>query len=335
MRASKTVNGVTHYYTYDGLNLIREEWGNNVLVFLYDASGSPVGMQYRNSTYASGVWDTYYYEKNLQGDIVAIYDVSGVKLVSYTYDAWGNFTRTDVASSVPDVVKNNPITYRGYYYDDDLDLYYLATRYYDPETCRFVTADAPSYLGANGDLVSYNLYAYCSNNPVMYSDPTGHFIISTATLLGFIIGAAVLTTVGAITYGIIAEETIVVDISYTNTKKDKYGGSILFDFEEGNIEFYPHYGQTFGMSSGISYAVGKVHNYDGPGSYGGFFVFAGGGYYLGADACLNPFNIEGPSATSITFSSSGSAYVGWDYYITPLSFNYKKWEFNKLSKIDN
>jgi len=131
-------------------------------------------MQHRTTSDVAGDWDTYYYEKNLQGDVIAIYNASGTKLVSYTYDAWGNFTRTDIASSVPDVVKNNPITYRGYYYDHDLDLYYLTTRYYDPETYRFVTADDPAYLGANGDLISYNLYAYCSNNPVMYVDPTGH-----------------------------------------------------------------------------------------------------------------------------------------------------------------
>jgi len=144
-------------------------------------------MQHRTTSDVAGDWDTYYYEKNLQGDVIAIYNASGTKLVSYTYDAWGNFTRTDIASSVPDVVKNNPITYRGYYYDHDLDLYYLTTRYYDPETYRFVTADDPAYLGANGDLISYNLYAYCSNNPVMYIDPTGHWIDTVFDLfsLGF------------------------------------------------------------------------------------------------------------------------------------------------------
>ena len=175
MRRSKSVSGVTHYYTYDGINLIKEEWGGNVMLFLYDADGSVIGMQYRNSTYASGLWDTYYYEKNLQGDIVAVYSETGTKLVTYKYDAWGNFTRTDLASNVPDVVKNNPITYRGYYYDDDLDLYYLATRYYDPDTCRFVTADDPAYLGANRNLIRYNLYAYCGNNPVNRIDPAGEF----------------------------------------------------------------------------------------------------------------------------------------------------------------
>ena len=61
LRRTKTVGGVTHYYTYEGINLIREEWGNNTLVFLYDASGSPIGMQYRNSSKPAGDWDTYYY----------------------------------------------------------------------------------------------------------------------------------------------------------------------------------------------------------------------------------------------------------------------------------
>ena len=66
-------------------------------------------------------------------------------------------------------------------------MYYLATRYYEPNTCRFITMDDTSYLGANGDLVSYNLFAYCGNNPVLYVDPTGHSIT-----LGLILGGAVI-----------------------------------------------------------------------------------------------------------------------------------------------
>ena len=53
-------------------------------------------------------------------------------------------------------------------------MYYLQSRYYDSEVGRFISPDAPGYLGANADLTSYNLYAYCSNNPVMYTDPSGH-----------------------------------------------------------------------------------------------------------------------------------------------------------------
>ncbi|MBE6634876.1 MAG: hypothetical protein E7617_01570 [Ruminococcaceae bacterium] len=57
-----------------------------------------------------------------------------------------------------------------------MEIYYLNSRYYDGRTGRFISPDAPSYLGANGDLNSYNLYAYCSNNPVMYADPEGNLL---------------------------------------------------------------------------------------------------------------------------------------------------------------
>ena len=68
----------------------------------------------------------------------------------------------------------NPIRYRGYYYDVETGLYYLQSRYYDPQTGRFINADDTDYLGADGSFASYNLFAYCSNNPVMNSDPTGY-----------------------------------------------------------------------------------------------------------------------------------------------------------------
>ena len=65
-----------------------------------------------------------------------------------------------------------PIVENCYYYDADLGLYYLNSRYYDSAICRFISPDSIEYLGANGDLTSFNLYAYCSNNPVMYIDPS-------------------------------------------------------------------------------------------------------------------------------------------------------------------
>lgn len=80
-------------------------------------------------------------------------------------DADGN----DVESGI---VMLNPYRYCGYYYDKETDLYYLQTRYYDPETGRFISQDDVSYL--NPDSINgLNLYAYCSNNPVMAIDPTG------------------------------------------------------------------------------------------------------------------------------------------------------------------
>ena len=66
----------------------------------------------------------------------------------------------------------NPIRYRGYYYDTDLGLYYLQSRYYDPETGRFVNGDniVPRLPDTMQD---YNLYAYCADDPVNNDDPTG------------------------------------------------------------------------------------------------------------------------------------------------------------------
>ena len=97
----------------------------HLMVFIYDANGVPLGLKYRNSTYAQSVWDSYWYERNLHGDIVAIYDNSNVKLVSYTYDAWGDHvvTHHNGGNSIL-AITSNPIRYRGYYYDTDLGLCY-------------------------------------------------------------------------------------------------------------------------------------------------------------------------------------------------------------------
>ena len=67
---------------------------------------------------------------------------------------------------------NNPLRYRGYYYDTDLGLYYLQTRYYDSNTGRFINADG--YISTGTGLLGYNMYAYCNNNPVMYVDSAGN-----------------------------------------------------------------------------------------------------------------------------------------------------------------
>ena len=141
-------------------------------------------MMYR-ATSANATWQIFWYEKNLQGDVVAVYSHDGVKLVSYAYDAWGNTTETRHVNYT--AASYNPFRYRGYYYDSDISLYCLGTRWYSTQFRRFLSPDDISYLGANGDLNSYNLYAYCSNNPVMYADPTGHSIIATI-LIGALVG---------------------------------------------------------------------------------------------------------------------------------------------------
>lgn len=69
---------------------------------------------------------------------------------------------------------DNPIRYRGYYYDTETGLYYLQSRYYAPDTGRFINADDVAFLGVTGTVLSCNLFAYCENDPVNAIDLGGY-----------------------------------------------------------------------------------------------------------------------------------------------------------------
>ena len=172
LRISKTVNGVTTHYVYDGDSLLAEYTNTEAIVYIYDANGSPIGFKYRTNTYAEDTWDVYWYGKNIQGDIVAVYNSTGTKLVNYTYNAWGNFITQYHNGGANTSATYNPYTYRGYYYDSDLGFYYLQSRYYDPAICRFINADG--YVSTGQGLLGYNMFAYCNNDPVMFKDETGN-----------------------------------------------------------------------------------------------------------------------------------------------------------------
>ncbi len=166
-----TPDGIT-YYQVEGSRILSETTDGNIIIYLYDADGSPMGMKYlpKNTFLESS--KTYYFEKNIQGDIVAIYDSMGYMVASYVYDAWGNFEATYYNSGTYDeVVQKNPFLYRGYYYDYETGFYYLNSRYYDPEVGRFINADV--YISTGQGILGNNMYAYCGNNPVMNVDPNG------------------------------------------------------------------------------------------------------------------------------------------------------------------
>ena len=113
---------------------------------------------------------TYYYATNIQGDVVAILDSTGAAVVTYTYDAWGNIlTTTGTLAST--LGTHNPLRYRGYVYDLETGLYYLQSRYYNPEMGRFLNADALVSTGQG--ILGNNMFAYCLNNPVNLEDITG------------------------------------------------------------------------------------------------------------------------------------------------------------------
>ena len=88
----------------------------------------------------------------------------------YRYDPWGR--PTWLSGSMSDTLGAlNPFRYRGYVYDTESGLYYLRSRYYNPNWGRFISAD--SILGEVGGLLQHNLWAYCGNNPVIYNDADG------------------------------------------------------------------------------------------------------------------------------------------------------------------
>ena len=111
--------------------------------YYYDASGRPVAIRAftRTSSTANFTDTIYYLQTNLQGDVVAIYNQSGTKIYEYAYDAWGNIIKSaQVATGGSDAHAVNPFRYRGYYFDTETGLYYLQSRYYNPEWGRFLNA---------------------------------------------------------------------------------------------------------------------------------------------------------------------------------------------------
>ena len=112
--------------------------------------------------------ENYYYVKNTLGDIIAIRNSAGTEVASYNYDAWGNVI--DKYGTMADI---NPFRYRGYYYDTETGFYYLQTRYYDPTTRLFINADNYELISTLAEIPGQlNMYGYCNNNPIMFTDPT-------------------------------------------------------------------------------------------------------------------------------------------------------------------
>ena len=104
--------------------------------------------------------------------LLGILDASDNLVVEYKYDAWGKVL--SITGSLANTIgQYNPIRYRGYYYDNETGFYFLNSRYYDPETGRFLNTD--SALGQLGNVQGNNMFAYCFNNPINMSDPTGNW----------------------------------------------------------------------------------------------------------------------------------------------------------------
>ena len=212
IRTSKSDGSTTTKYLLNGTQILAQTTNGTTLSFFYDQQGNRVAM-------ADGSNHFYYYIYNLQGDVIALADASTGKLaVTYTYDAWGKLVKLE-DTTANSVGTQNPFRYKGYYYDTETKLYYLQTRYYDPDTGRFINADAYATTDVGG-VLSSNMFAYCENNPILRSDPTGEWV---HILVGGILGG--------------------VSACIDSISDDTYDGNLLFD-------------TLVGVASG---ALGAVH----------------------------------------------------------------------------
>ena len=168
LRTSKTAaiasigtTQTTSYY-YNGTVLIGMEGLMCSMRFSYDASGHVVSVNYNGTE--------YYYVRNAQNDVVKLIDNNGNTVVEYLYDTWGKLLSVS-GTLATSLGYDQPFRYRGYVYDNDTGWYYLQSRYYDPATCRFISADI--YLSTGQGVIGHNAFAYCGNNPIVRSDPSG------------------------------------------------------------------------------------------------------------------------------------------------------------------
>ena len=212
IRVENYINNVLEditYYTWDGDRLIGRtiEKDNNESItsrVIYDADGEAIGF-IAEAPILLDYDITFLYRKNLQGDITGIIDENGEMWVEFTYDAYGlpqihvpgapdNTIAQAVQASIGLML--TPQLYRGYVYAavGDMYTYYLGSRYYVPQLCRFFNADKHS--DTQTGVLATNMFAYCNNNPVMYTDPTGEaisvgWIVAISTLITAIVGALV------------------------------------------------------------------------------------------------------------------------------------------------
>ena len=225
----------------------------------------------------------YWFDLNLQGDIVAVYSKTGTKLASYSYDPWGYGEVGYVNGGEFSQAKRNRIAYRGYYYDSDLDLYYLQSRYYDPSTKRFISPDT-IMSGANGSLQGFNLYAYCFNNPINMTDGQGNWpkwVENAWELVSNSVSSAV-SYIENVDFTYSTGPSFSVTLGILGVT---YSPTISVD-SDGNVAFQSTYSLGFTSSASFGASIGRasmITNAPGVSSLEGPADIVGGSFYLLAD----------------------------------------------------
>ena len=228
MRISKDINGVKTFYNYEQGKLISQKDSNgNSIYFQYAENGTPLGLVYNHIQ--------YYYITNQLGDIVALADEDGKIVCEYVYGDWGEIL--DITGDL-EIAEANPLRYRGYYYDNETGYYYLQSRYYDPNICRFINADIFSLVSID-TLLGINIFIYCQNDPINFIDPTGY--------------KSEVTDIGRIIAVVINEIFICLDMQEIARRLNiTFEFKSLFEYRDIKVDIYDKAFES-GLIDGTSY----------------------------------------------------------------------------------
>ena len=318
-----TKDGIS--FTYDSNGRVIKQ--SNGLEFFYDHTGV-AGVKYNTQT--------YFYRKDVQGNVIGLIDQNGVVIARYFYDAWGavhavtdnNGVEITNASHIANL---NPFRYRSCYYDSDIKLYFLKTRYYDPETCRFINADDTSYLDPE-KINGLNLYAYCGDNPVMAVDPNG-----TAWwewVLGIVIIAAVVA-LSVITAGIAAPISAALGSGFIGAV---VGGAVAGAIGGAITSFgisVAVQGISMGFCNidwgqvGIQTAVGAITGAI-FGGIGGGIKYAKAAHYLKSNGVANPKEVL-KNFKGIPSVKTSNGTIGFRYFDNIGAYEKGRWLTNVLT----
>jgi RHS repeat-associated protein len=152
-RSSRTVNGTSTAFAYDGMNLVQEQRNASVLANYLTGLGVDEVYSRTDST------ATQSYLTDALGSVTSLTSASGIVSTRYKYDAYGNTSTTGAVSQ-------NSLQYAGRE-NDGTGLYFNRARYYSPIFERFISDDP---IGLSGGI---NTYSYVSSNPVALVDPSG------------------------------------------------------------------------------------------------------------------------------------------------------------------
>ena len=200
--ADGAVQKLTRYYYTDGVLTTEVNYlpnsgtltADTKIDYIYDNTGLAFVMvevyNSDNNYYVSTGKYTFYVKRNAQGDVTSLIDITSGNTgdsIDYIYTAYGRHYIEGISGDISTMIADlNTVTYKGYSYDSDLEMYYLGSRWYDPEVCRFINGD--SYVSTGQGIIGFNMFAYCLNNPVNFKDTSGYYAEKAGGVVGGAIG---------------------------------------------------------------------------------------------------------------------------------------------------